>query len=145
MAAENEALRFEQATRDDTELFHLVFGDERDLFTLWSTDIGAIEQKLLPSTDAIENGLLDDEKGSVSSNESSSYDGMEVEEDATPHGYGKGMGPRSPKEKRNPYKSYFWRYYIKAGDLALPGDIESIWNEDSWRGKSFRRRFSLPR
>jgi len=54
----------------------------------------------------------------------------------------RGQAERGPRKVRYPYKSRFWSYVLMAERDRENGD--GMWDEESYEGAMFRRRFRLP-
>lgn len=130
---------------EDLEVIPSLFEENPFLSTLLSGDAEAIERVLLggftvPTDATMEEVLFGSRENENESSSNSSSDDMSQEENI-----GRGhRGPRATRREREPYKSLFWTKYIERAMKSSPDDLSSIWNEDSYEGRQFRRRFALP-
>jgi hypothetical protein len=134
------------STAEDNTILHMVFNDDFNLFTE-----EGFEQRLLgfeqsfPSDKTMENYLLSGLLTGTEAGYSSETSDMSVDSSGTIAedfhvGPGRGhRGPRGPRRKRKPYDSMFWKKYILLAEESPADDPDSIWEESSYVGTSFRR------
>lgn len=142
----------DQEALEDMEVIPYLFQDDNNtgnpfLSALLQNDGEAIESVLaglhVPSESEFERRLVRDTTGNHDSSESSaseSSDSNSISTETEGRGH---RGPRGPRRLRDPYAAVFWTKYINKANISSPDDPSSIWEETSYEGQQFRRRFTL--
>ena len=132
---------------EDLDVFRLLFGADSLLYGLLTDDHAMVERGLLPrqldfrqmEIDLLADIDMDCTDSTTDDNEAPCDENSD-QSDHKP----RGLGPRRSRHSRDPRTSTFYKNYIELADNSSSDNHESIWHEDSFKGKQFRNRFGVP-